>query len=67
LHDGALVGRTTSGGYGWRVGKSLALAMVRPDLGEVGTELEVVVLGEPFRATVIAESPYDAGNDRLKG
>lgn len=67
LCDGALVGRTTSGGYGWRVGKSLALAMVRPDLGEVGTELEVVVLGEPFRATVIAESPYDAGNDRLKG
>ncbi len=27
-----LVGRATSGGYGWRTGKSLALAMVRPDL-----------------------------------
>ena len=31
-----LVGRTTSGGYGWRVGKSLALAMVRPDLAPLG-------------------------------
>ena len=27
---GALVGRCTSGGFGWRVGKSLALAMVSP-------------------------------------
>ena len=26
--DGKIVGRTTSGGYGWRVGKSLALAML---------------------------------------
>ncbi|MBV8663118.1 MAG: FAD-dependent oxidoreductase, partial [Hyphomicrobiales bacterium] len=28
--DGVSVGRTTSGGYGWRTRKSLALAMVRP-------------------------------------
>ncbi len=28
--NGELVGRATSGGYGWRVGKSLALGMVRP-------------------------------------
>jgi dimethylglycine dehydrogenase len=66
LRDGALVGRTTSGGYGWRVGKSLALAMVRPDLGEIGTLLDVVILGETHRATVLMESPYDAGNARLR-
>ena len=29
--NGAMVGRTTSGGYGWRTGKSLALAMVNPN------------------------------------
>jgi dimethylglycine dehydrogenase len=63
---GELVGRTTSGGYGWRVEKSLALAMVRPDLGEIGTELEVVILGEAHRAVVVGESPYDAGNARLR-
>jgi dimethylglycine dehydrogenase len=63
---GELVGRTTSGGYGWRVEKSLALAMVRPDLGEPGSELEAVILGTPHRATVVAESPYDPGNIRLK-
>jgi len=67
LREGVAVGRTTSGGYGWRVGKSLALAMVRPDLAEIGTELEIVVLGEKHRATVIGDSPFDAENARLRG
>ena len=29
-HNGDLVGRATSGNYGWRLGKSIALAMCRP-------------------------------------
>jgi dimethylglycine dehydrogenase len=61
-----LVGRATSGGYGWRLGKSLALAMVRPDLGEIGTDLEIQILGERYKATVIEESPYDPENARLR-
>jgi dimethylglycine dehydrogenase len=61
-----LVGRATNGGYGWRVGKSLALAMVKPEHGEIGTELEIQMLGERKRATVIAESPYDPENKRLR-
>ncbi|MBV9567995.1 MAG: GcvT family protein, partial [Hyphomicrobiales bacterium] len=64
--NGDIVGRCTSGGYGWRVRKSLALAMVRPDLGEIGSELEVMLLGKPHRARVIAESPYDPQNERLR-
>jgi dimethylglycine dehydrogenase len=63
---GELVGRCTSGAYGWRLRKSLALAMVRPDLGSVGTELDVTMLGESRRATVIAESPFDPSNARLR-
>jgi dimethylglycine dehydrogenase len=62
-----LVGRATSGGYGWRVGKSLALAMVRPELATPGTELELVILGERHRATVIPDSPFDPENLALKG
>ena len=65
--NGEIVGRCTSGGYGWRVKKSLALAMVRPDLGEIGSELEVTLLGKPHRAIVIAESPFDPSNERLRG
>ena len=64
--NGKLVGRATSGAYGWRVGKSLALAMVQPELGEPGTELEITLLGKPHKAPVIAESPFDPENARLR-
>ncbi len=64
--DGVTVGRTTSGGYGWRTGKSLALAMVRPDYAAPGTEVDVRVLGENLRAVVIADSPYDPRNMALR-
>ncbi len=61
-----LVGRVTSGGYGWRVGKSLALSMVRPDLAAPGTELEITILGVRHKAVVIADSPYDPENSALR-
>jgi len=64
--DGQLVGRATGGNYGFRVEKSLALAMVRPEHAEVGTELEMDILGEKHRVTVIPESPYDPDNLRLR-
>ena len=66
LCEGRLVGRTTNGGYGWRVGKSLALAMVEPEFGEIGRLLDIVILGKPHRATIIGESPYDPLNARLR-
>ena len=61
-----LVGRVTSGGYGWRCGKSLALAMIAPELGDPGTELEVVILGQRLKATVIVDSPFDPDNLALR-
>jgi dimethylglycine dehydrogenase len=39
--------------------------MVRPDLSDPGTELEVTVLGQAHAATVIPESPHDPANERL--
>lgn len=64
--DGTLVGRATSGGYGWRLGKSLALAMVDPEYGGEGTELDIQILGARRRAVVLPESPYDPDNARLR-
>jgi dimethylglycine dehydrogenase len=64
--DGRLVGRATGGNYGFRVEKSLALAMVRPEHAHVGTELEMDILGTRHRVTVIPESPYDPDNLRLR-
>ena len=67
LKDGVAVGRTTSGGYGWRTGKSLAIAMVKPELASEGVELTVRVLGQDFPARVIGDSPYDPQNAALRG
>ncbi|MBT4486301.1 MAG: GcvT family protein [Rhodospirillaceae bacterium] len=61
-----LVGRATGGNYGFRLGKSLALAMVRPELAALGTELRMNILGSDHKVTVIEESPYDPKNERLR-
>jgi dimethylglycine dehydrogenase len=67
IYRGAeLVGRCTSGGFGWRIGKSLALAMVAPALAATGTEFEVAILGKRHRATIIPDSPFDPKNERLR-
>ncbi|MFO1131754.1 MAG: FAD-dependent oxidoreductase [Hyphomicrobiales bacterium] len=65
-HKGQLVGRATNGGYGFRVNKSLALGMVKPEHSAIGTELEIKILGKLFKATVIPESPYDPDNQALR-
>ncbi len=65
--NGGNVGRTTSGGFGWRTGKSLALAMVKPEFSAPGTEVDVTVLGERLKAVVIPDSPYDPANKALRG
>jgi dimethylglycine dehydrogenase len=64
--NGQLIGRATNGGYGFRVDKSIALGMVRPEHAAVGTELEIKILGKLFKATVIPESPYDPENKTLR-
>jgi dimethylglycine dehydrogenase len=61
-----LVGRCTSGGFGWRIGKSLALAMVPPALAKIGTEFDLAILGKRHRATIIPDSPFDPKNERLR-
>lgn len=33
---------------------------------ELGAELEIEILGDLFKATVIAESPYDPNNEKLR-
>ena len=63
---GELVGRATHGGYGWRLGKSIALAMVKPEYSAVGTQVEIKILGKTHNAIVIPESPFDTENERLK-
>ncbi|BDA85338.1 dimethylglycine dehydrogenase [Aureimonas sp. SA4125] len=64
--NGELIGRATNGGFGWRTGKSLALAMLRPDLAVEGTRLTIKILGRLHDAVVVGESPFDPENERLR-
>jgi len=40
--------------------------MVRPDLTDLDTELEMDILGTTHRVTVIEESPFDPTNERIR-
>jgi len=65
-HKDEAVGLVTSGGYGFRIERSIALASLRSDLAVPGTALEVEIYGTRRRA-VVAEAPlYDPDNARLR-
>ena len=64
--EGQLIGRATGGNFGYRVNKSLALAMLDIEKAEVGTRCSIDILGEIHPATVIADSPFDPKNERLR-
>jgi dimethylglycine dehydrogenase len=66
FHNGEMVGRATSGNYGFRVGQSLALAMVPPALAAIGTKFTIDILGKRFDAQIIEESPFDPDNEKLR-
>lgn len=66
-HDGKVVGETTSGGFGYRVDKSIALGMIRADLAVPGTMVHVEIFGENFPAVVQEDQPlWDPKNERLR-
>ena len=67
LHDGQVVGETTSGDWGYRVGSSIALGMIRSDLAQPGTRVQIDIFGERRTATVQPDAPlWDPSNDRLR-
>ncbi|KQZ19189.1 dimethylglycine dehydrogenase [Mesorhizobium sp. Root552] len=66
-HDGKIVGETLSGGWGHRIDKSIALGMLRADLTEPGSTVEVEIFGDRFKAVVQKDEPlWDPDNQRLK-
>jgi len=62
--EGRGIGRTTSGAYGYSVGMSLALGYVAGV--DAGTEVDVMVLGQPHRARILAAPPFDPSGARLR-
>ncbi|SPH22945.1 4-methylaminobutanoate oxidase (formaldehyde-forming) [Ascidiaceihabitans donghaensis] len=62
-----VVGETTSGDWGFRINKSVALGVVKAELAEPGTELEVEIFGSRCKAVVQPDQPlWDPENDRIR-
>ena len=61
-----VIGRATGGNYGFRIEKSLMLAMVKPEYAKIGTKLTTDILGTKHGITIIEESPYDPQNKLLR-
>jgi dimethylglycine dehydrogenase len=66
LKDGEAVGYISSGGYGHRVGQSLAMGYIGSEHAQAGHVLEVEILGELYSAKVLGEPLYDAGGERMR-
>jgi dimethylglycine dehydrogenase len=66
MRGDAVVGHVSSGGYGHRVGRRLALAWVEAGAATAGTALEIEILGERNVATVADGAVYDPENARVR-
>ena len=62
---GDLVGRVTSGGYGYTVERSIAYAYV-PAEHDVGAEVEVEIFGEWVAGEITAEPLVDPAGERVR-
>jgi glycine cleavage system aminomethyltransferase T len=64
--DGDIVGRVTSGGYGFAVERSIAYAYLPPDRAAIGTRGEVEVFGDWIGFEVAREPLYDPDGARIR-
>jgi glycine cleavage system aminomethyltransferase T/glycine/D-amino acid oxidase-like deaminating enzyme len=63
---GAVVGRVTSGGYGYSVGRSIAYAYLPPEHASAGAEVAVEVFGRWVDGEVAEEPLFDPSGERLR-
>jgi glycine cleavage system T protein len=64
---GDVVGRVTSGGYGYTVERSIAYAYVPESQSAPGTPVEVDIFGRWVEGELMREPLYDAGGSRVRG
>lgn len=64
--ENEVVGTVTSGGYGHRVKKNIALAFVQSDIDQTNQALKIGILGQKHKAQIAAACLYDQDNLRVK-
>ena len=65
-HGDEIVGRVTSGGYGYAVGASIAYAYVPLELAEPGTAVAIDIFGDWVEGEVRADPLYDPKGERIR-
>jgi 4-methylaminobutanoate oxidase (formaldehyde-forming) len=63
---GAAVGRVTSGGYGYTVGRSIAYASLPAEHTVPGTPVEVEIFGDWVAGEIAAEPLFDPRGERIR-
>jgi glycine cleavage system aminomethyltransferase T len=63
--DDDVVGRVTTGGYGYTVGQSIAYAYLPPEC-EPGTAVRIDVFGEWVEGEVASEPLFDPKGERIR-
>ncbi|QXT41212.1 GcvT family protein [Gymnodinialimonas ceratoperidinii] len=66
LPDGTPIGQVSSGGYGYSVGQSLALAYIKAGSAAPGDAVQVAILGRPHTARILPAPPFDPEGRRLR-
>jgi glycine cleavage system aminomethyltransferase T/glycine/D-amino acid oxidase-like deaminating enzyme len=64
--EGEVLGRVTSGGYGYSVERSIAYAYVPAELAEVGRQVEVEIFGAWVPGEIAEEPLWDAAGERIR-
>jgi dimethylglycine dehydrogenase len=64
--DDAYAGYASSGGFGYAVGKSLALAYLKPTMIRPDARYEIEIMGERRPAQLITEPPYDPSGGKMR-
>jgi 4-methylaminobutanoate oxidase (formaldehyde-forming) len=64
--QGEIVGRVTSGGYGYTVERSIAYAYLPTAAAAVGTGVEVEIFGEWIAGSVVGEPLFDPKGERIR-
>ena len=64
--DGEILGRVTSGGYGYTVERSIAYAYVPAESADPGREVEVEIFGEWVPGRIAEEPLWDPAGERIR-
>jgi glycine cleavage system aminomethyltransferase T/glycine/D-amino acid oxidase-like deaminating enzyme len=64
--DGEVVGRVTSGGYGYTVERSIAYAYIPADRAAPGQDADVEIFGTWAHGQVAAEPLFDPAGERIR-